>query len=167
MQTFITAIKYDQCARVLDDKRLNKQRIEAKQILLALSNPSYGWRNHPAVRMWKGLEPDLACYGEAMCWEWRIMRGKNDDKDLLNFFRRNIPTSWAGWSSDGVLQYSSHAHQYSPTRFTNTVIDSHRSNLVRKMPERYRHFWPTIPDNLPYVWPHNTPLGDYAYPLKP
>lgn len=30
---------------------------------------------------------------------------------------------------------------------------SHQSNLVRKLPEHYRKFFPDVPDNLPYVWP--------------
>ena len=30
---------------------------------------------------------------------------------------------------------------------------SHRSNLLRKMPEHYRQFWPAERDDLPYVWP--------------
>ena len=30
---------------------------------------------------------------------------------------------------------------------------SHQSNLVRKDPKHYRKFFPTVPDNLPYIWP--------------
>ena len=30
---------------------------------------------------------------------------------------------------------------------------SHRSNLLRKLPDHYRQFWPDEPDDLPYVWP--------------
>ena len=30
---------------------------------------------------------------------------------------------------------------------------SHRSNLVRKLPERYGELWPDVPPDLPYIWP--------------
>jgi len=50
MQTFLPYKDYDQCAEILDNKRLNKQILEAYQILKVLSgkSPSGAWRNHPA-----------------------------------------------------------------------------------------------------------------------
>ena len=71
MQTFLPYSDYDQSAAVLDYRRLGKQRVEAKQIMFALSDPNYGWQNHPAVRMWRGHEYQLAQYGIAICYEWR------------------------------------------------------------------------------------------------
>lgn len=163
MQTFITDSYIPLIATRLDNKRLNKQRVEAKQILLALSSPSYGWRNHPAVRMWKNHESYLACYGYHMCYEWKVLRRKRDDADLLGFFQSHIPQPWAAWwEHNGLLKYASVAFLDIPPRFVS-VIESHRSNLIRKDPAHYRKFWPDTPDNLPYVWPNNVPLKDYAY----
>ena len=62
MQTFLPYPDFAKSAACLDNKRLNKQIVECKQILMALSGESKGWRNHPAVLMWKGCECCLAGY---------------------------------------------------------------------------------------------------------
>ena len=56
MQTFITDFDMAQNAKKLDDKRLGKQRIEALQIANCLLVKESRWKNHPAVKMWKGYE---------------------------------------------------------------------------------------------------------------
>jgi hypothetical protein len=164
MQTFITHSLNSMCARVLDDRRLNKQRVEAKQILIALSNPDYGWRNHPAVRMWKGRERWLASYGWHMCYEWKHIRRKRDDANLLGFFYSHVPREWFKFDYEfPAMGYSSSAHT-DCILASEQLILSHRSNLIRKFPEHYRKFWPDVPDNLPYFWPYNVPIPkDYAY----
>lgn len=135
MQTFLPYPDFTQTARVLDYRRLGKQRVETKQLILALTKPDYGWKNHPAAKMWVGYVPLLAEYGRVMCSEWRG-RGYNDT--LLSFFEgfddvRELPP----WLGDEAF----HA--------------SHRSNLLRKDPEYYGVFgWSESPD-LPYVWPIN------------
>lgn len=57
MQTFLPYTNTLDAARALDNKRLNKQILECYQILNVLSGRSKGngWKNHPAVLMWKGL----------------------------------------------------------------------------------------------------------------
>ncbi len=62
MQIFLPFKDLQKSVSVLDNKRCGKQRIESWQILKILLNldPSKkGWRNHPAVLMWKGYEPCL------------------------------------------------------------------------------------------------------------
>jgi hypothetical protein len=56
MQTFLPYKDFKKSAKVLDNKRLGKQRVEAFQILNILlgRTKTKGWRNHPAVLMWKG-----------------------------------------------------------------------------------------------------------------
>lgn len=54
MQTFLPYSDFRRTARVLDVRRLGKQRVETLQILRALTFDDYGWRNHPAVTMWVG-----------------------------------------------------------------------------------------------------------------
>lgn len=124
-------------ARCLDNRRLGKQRVETLQILNALTNPSYGWQNHPAVKMWRGHNAHLVIYGLAICGEWK-RRGFNDatGAKIADFMPDGIeglaPPRWLG-------NAEFHA--------------SHRSNLLRKMPEHYSQFhWVEGPD-LPYVWP--------------
>jgi hypothetical protein len=124
-------------ARALDNRRLGKQRVETLQILNALTNPAYGWQNHPAVKMWRGALPHLVLYGLAICDEW-CKRGFNDTcAEKIAAFMPD--------SAEGAM----------PPRWLGNAEfhASHRSNLLRKEPEHYRQFhWIDGPD-LPYVWP--------------
>ena len=70
VQTFLPYPDFEQSARVLDLKRLGKQRVETIQIVRALTRPTYGWANHPAVLMWKGYEEALGRYGLTCCEVW-------------------------------------------------------------------------------------------------
>lgn len=135
MQTFLPYPSYHDSAQCLDRQRLGKQRVECLQILKALTDPSYGWQNHPAVRMWRGYEASLKRYSLVICAFW-IERGFNDtcfDKICA----MSIP--------DGPV----YPHWFGDEAFHR----SHQSNLIRKLPEHYRRLWPEVPDNLPYVWP--------------
>src|SRR3954462_11643166 len=71
MQTFLPYPEFARSAAVLDTSRLGKQRVETLQILRALTLPEYGWRNHPAVQMWRGRIPALVNYGLAAVQDWR------------------------------------------------------------------------------------------------
>lgn len=140
MQTFLPLPDYAESARVLDYKRLGKQRVECKQILLAMNKTSGGWVNHPATKMWRGYEIELARYGFAMCREW-VSRGYNDS--LAVFF------------TDVVRKYHAEGRNpYCPPWLGNEELHaSHRSNLLRKDPLYYGKFnWVETPF-LPYVWP--------------
>jgi hypothetical protein len=70
MQTFLPYSSFERSAEVLDYRRLGKQRVEAYQILCALSDSKYGWQNHPAIRMWRGYDAALIAYYSAVCREW-------------------------------------------------------------------------------------------------
>ena len=89
MQTFLPYSDFEKSAKVLDYRRLGKQRVEGYQIMKALLNltESKAWRNHPATAMWRGHEGALALYCKTMCEEW-IRRGYNDS--LLPFFNEYI-----------------------------------------------------------------------------
>lgn len=135
MQTFLPYPDFAQSAAALDYRRLGKQRVEAKQIYLALTEPDYGWKNHPAVKMWIGHETALLAYGATICSEWRA-RGYKDS--LLPWFNERF-----------CGQFLQFPHWLLDEKFCL----SHRSNLVRKDPDFYRPLFPNVPDNLPYIWP--------------
>ncbi len=126
---------FDETARCLDWRRLGKGRVEAKQIHLAISDPSYGWQNHPIVNAWRGSADALCLYGITMCKEW-IRRGYIDNQ--LPWFQERLTTStpnmpkWLG---------------------REDFHRSHKSNLLRKDPAHYGPLWPDVPPNLEYVWP--------------
>lgn len=146
MQTFLPYESFVSTAKVLDYKRLGKQRVEAKQILeILLEGPSKSlsrWKHHPAVLMWEGHEYYLASYGMTMCDEW-IRREYTDN--LIQYFvdARNEVLSDG---SDGML--------VPPWIGFKPFHLSHMSNLVRKDPVHYGwQFGPGVPADLPYYWP--------------
>lgn len=144
MQTFLPFPDDRASATVLDDRRLGKQRVEVLQVLRALTFVDYGWRNHPAVRMWRGFVPALVAYGVAVCDEWTA-RGRADAvKEGLLAFTGGREPDRARLREGGQLP---------PWFGCDAVHQSHRSALVRKDPVHYRPFFPDVPDDLPYVWP--------------
>lgn len=137
MQTFLPYRDFKRSARVLDRKRLGKQRIETKQIYLALTNQNYGWQNHPAVNMWRGYEKALLKYGIEICKEWR-KRGYKDEQ--------------LGWFS---LRYSEHKERIKYPKWLGMpeFHKSHRANLIRKDGTHYRkHFMGYYRLDMPYMW---------------
>ena len=77
MQTFLPYADFVASAKALDQKRLGKQRVETIQVLRGLITPGYGWRHHPAVKMWRGYEEGLVRYGLDMVDVW-IATGRAD-----------------------------------------------------------------------------------------
>lgn len=59
MQTFLPYPDFRATAKVLDRQRLGKQRVETKQILLALERPGTptGWGRHPQLECGKATKP--------------------------------------------------------------------------------------------------------------
>ncbi|MET0716421.1 MAG: MSMEG_6728 family protein [Mycetocola sp.] len=144
MQTFLPYPSFAESARVLDRARLGKQRVEALQLLRAVTIPTYGWRNHPAAKMWRGYVPALTRYGLEMTDAW-IERGHSDTvrEQVLLFapevaFLSQDELDLPPWIGDEALHIS------------------HRSNLIRKDPAHYGPLFPGVPDDLPYVWPAPT-----------
>ena len=135
MQTFLPYPDFAAAARCLDPVRLGKQRVEVYQIVRTLDGVTKGWRNHPAVRMWRGYEAALLDYGAAICREWVELGRLDTVAGKLLDHARPGPSVDPPWLGDPAL----HA--------------SHRSNLLRKDPEWYGRFGWTEPPDLPYVWP--------------
>lgn len=133
MQTFLPFPNFEKTARVLDSRRLGKQRVEAFQILniiLGRTN-SLGWRNHPAVKMW-GKNPNaLKVYFNKIVSEWERRGFQNSMK------RETVrgPVVFPSWIGDRKF----HA--------------SHRSNLLRKDKNHYSKFNWREKDDIPYFWP--------------
>lgn len=141
MQTFMPFPCFGMSARVLDRQRLGKQRVETIQILKALTLPKYGWKNHPAVKMWRGHELRLVAYGVVMCDEW-IRRGYKDTcrEKILSFVDMgNVRLTKDNWDPKWLNDEALHA--------------SHRSNLLSKDPDYYAQFGWSEEPGMKYVWP--------------
>ena len=132
MMTFVVSSNLVECAKALDYRRLGKQRVEAYQILRTLRGHSHGWKNHPAVKMWRGYEDALALYMNAMIEEW-IARGYRNTMKLEEISSSPAFPWWFTWKP---------------------LHDSHKAALNRKMPSWY-HFDVDEPfEKHGYIWPH-------------
>ncbi|MFG2450040.1 MSMEG_6728 family protein [Streptomyces sp. NPDC048512] len=149
MQTFLPYPDFTRSAEVLDRARLGKQRVEALQVLRGLIVPGYGWRHHPAVRMWTGYEEALVRYGLDVCAVW-VTNGRADTcaATLTADFERHRPGVPVR-----VLRQLAEARELPPWLGDPAFHRSHQSALLRKAPEVYAAFFPDVPDDLPYVWP--------------
>ncbi|RRO18667.1 cytoplasmic protein [Saccharopolyspora rhizosphaerae] len=149
MQTFLPYPSFDESAAVLDDRRLGKQRVEALQVLRALTREGYGWQHHPAVAMWAGYEEALACYGLAMCGAWTVT-GRPDTCEVS--IREDLLET-TGLTAVRSQDELAEAGELPPWWGDPLFHRSHQSALVRKHPEHYRRFFDGVPDDMPYVWP--------------
>jgi len=144
MQTFLPYPDFVESARVLDQKRLGKQRVETLQVLRGLTVANYGWRHHPAVKMWHGYTEALVRYGLEMCAAWSA-QGRADTvaATLLAEYDRPVRTQ----------TQLARVAALPPWLGDEAFHRSHRSSLLRKDPTHYRPLWPDDPDDLDYVWP--------------
>lgn len=138
MQTFLPYPDIKQSLKVLDNKRLGKQRVEAYQIISAitgrpkLDGTQYkGWLNHPCSVMWRDYVPALKLYFNMSLVIWEE-RG----------FTNNMSHELTG---DSRIKFP---HWLGNERFHS----SHRANLLRKDSEYYsKHGWTENPED-PYIW---------------
>ena len=137
MQTFLPYESFRKSAKVLDWRRLGKQRVEGMQIINAIEGkkrkdgkPYKGWLNHPATVMWRPYIDALKVYTNVIIKEW-IYRGYNNNMNLYVVSNRVKFPHWLGKES---------------------FHSSHRANLLRKDYEYYSQFgWKENPKS-PYVW---------------
>ena len=148
MQTFLPHADFERSARALDTKRLGKQRVECIQVVRGLTVPGYGWRHHPAVKMWRGHEEALGRYALTCCEVWVE----------LGFGDTCAATILTDLDSAGVSEVRTQDVLADAGALPSWLGDedfhrSHQSSLVRKDPAFYGPRFPAVPDDLPYVWP--------------
>jgi hypothetical protein len=153
VQTFLPYPSFEETARVLDTRRLGKQRVETLQIVRALTRPDNGWRHHPAVRMWRGYEEALGAYGAVICGEWR-RRGFADTCGVK--IMDDLAAAGMAVPVRTELELRE-AGKLPPWLGDEGLHRSHQSALVRKDPEFYGPQFGDVPADLPYVWPDGAP----------
>ena len=144
MQTFLPDPDFARTASLLDPKRLGKQRVEALQVFRATHVPGYGWRHHPAAKMWRGYEESLVAYGVAICDAWTALGHADTVRATLVQELGREPRPQAQLERLELVP---------PWLGHEAFHRAHRSALVRKDAEWYRPLFPDVPDDLPYVWP--------------
>ena len=141
MQTFLPYPSFTKSALSLDYRRLGKQRVEGRQILEILlgETDGGGWKNHPAVKMWRGYESALAEYVLCICDVWVNIHGYKDNQakivqKLMDKHHLHLPVA-PPWFGDPRLHLS------------------HQSRLIQKDSYFYEDVFPDAPKNIPYWWP--------------
>jgi len=133
MQTFLPYPDFIKSIKVLDYRRLGKQRVETFQVLNILleRTPTKGWRNHPVTRMWTGYEEALKLYQNYTIKEW-VDRGYKNTMQYEEILPdKLVMPVWFG---------DENFHR------------SHRSNLLRKDYEYYSQYFDE-PSDIEYYWP--------------
>lgn len=135
MQTFLPYNDFRKSLECLDNKRLGKQRLEARQILHIVMGTakSSAWKNHPAVKMWMKYPKALAIYYNTCLEIWEERGFKNVKLTKIPLVMTSITPfpGWFGWKE---------------------FHESHQSNLLRKNQEHYGKYF-NVSNDLPYIWP--------------
>ena len=140
MQTFLPYKDFKKTAQVLDDKRLFKQLVEARQIINLIttgktkSGRKYrGFLNHPAKFMWEGYSDALKEYANEMLIEARRRKKVKTSMRKLSVGQITCP-KWLG---------------------NKNFHSSHKSALLKKDYSYYKQFkWKEKP-KIDYIWPNN------------
>lgn len=136
VNTFIIADTAEECAKLLDFKRLGKQRVEAHQIINILEGKSTGgWTSHPIVKMWKNDLNLLKHYHNCCVNEWM----KRGYKNNMNLYEDIDEISYPWWFTWKSLQIS------------------HICSLLRKDEEYYKKIFKLSKDeekfmDFGYIW---------------
>lgn len=148
MQTFLPYADYAQSAAVIDDSRLGNQCYRECVTLfnIIVEERKGGWSTHPACRMWQEHPGGLAAYSRALA----IEMGRRKKEDGSPKWRPEVVQRWSTFWHKQAKRLNT---QPPPWLGDESLHLSHRSNLLRKMPEHYRQYWPDERDDLPYVWP--------------
>lgn len=141
VNTFVIDSDHENTAKILDYRRLGKQRVEARQMITAIEEfekngvKSKGWFNHPGTQMWIGYVENLKLYFNVMCKEW-VNRGYKQNMDFyeLDPIKSQIKPYWVEWKP---LHYS------------------HMASLLRKDTKYYytKLTYPYLYNIFGYIWP--------------
>jgi len=123
VNTFITYSDLKKNFKILDYKRLGKQRLEAKQILNVLEGKQEGYKNHPIVKMWQDHIPGLKVYLNYCIDEW-VSRGYNNtmQKETIDLSENDVD------NEIDLLPWWC---------FNKQVQNTHKASLIRKDPDYY------------------------------
>lgn len=150
MQLFLPFPNFRLTAACLDDRRLNKQIVEARQVYDILNNSptcraTKAQRNHPIITTWQWLEKapyhKLSAYIATLAEEFYIRTG-NSHK-----------------SADGITQNPANISAEFPAAFHA----AHRCALAAKQPTHYNTHFTIVAINpcINYLW-YSPKLGWYT-----
>ena len=119
----------------LDLKRLKRQKVAIKKVINTLEGKSDYNAHHPAILMWENSLEWLKKYFNAICKElkYRAYPTGEEPYEIIEDLCFE-PQWWGNWRFHLAQQ----------------------SNLVKKDSVFYQRYFPSVPSNLPYIWPDMT-----------
>lgn len=137
MMTFLPYEDYEKSVKVLDNKRLGKQRVECLQLINILEGKqtSNGWKNHPALKMWVGHIDSLKFYCNCCIDEW-VDRGFKNTMKKYDVNSNSEKPWWVG-------------HENLHRSMRSRLIEKDKNFYLSKFPndEGYnngKYFWPIM-----------------------
>lgn len=141
MQTFLPKISFEKSAKILDYRRLNKQKLECVTIHRIITGNGIikdgrypGYSFHPATIMWLGYHDCLAYYFNSMVIEWKNR----------------------GYVNNMSLMKHKHSFDFPPFIGLRKFHSAHRAKLLGKNYGFYSKYgWSEMPMSIvdPYYWP--------------
>ena len=136
LNTFIPDLNFQICASLLDDKRLFKQAIEAKQIITILTTGKtkddrdypLSMKHHPIVKAWNGYVFTLKHYCNCM---------------LREIDKRHK------WNCEVILYPLDETFGNFPPWLNYEVCRMYQAHLVRKDPFHYKF---DVDPTIPFDW---------------
>jgi hypothetical protein len=155
VNNFLISPIFSETAKILDNKRLGKQRVETFQIINILDRKNkntkkrVGFVNHPAVKAWEGHSDALKQYCNAMLEEWES-RGFNNN---MKYYPDKPTIDYPKWI------------------YCEKIHMSHKARLVQKDRHHYAPLFPEVLDTeymkLGYIWPSKWTLDQLkALPVE-
>ena len=136
VNTFLISSDFSSSAKILDNKRLFKQCVEAKQIiniLVDVTESKTGFKSHPAVKQWTGYVNSLKDYYNCHLKE---VFARGHWKTQMQLYEINGPIEHPWFVSCQQFHYS------------------HMASLKRKNPEYYSFLsYPEKYNQHGYLWP--------------
>jgi len=138
MQSFSPLYTYEDCAKVLDNKRCFKNALEAYQVLRVIRGiTKRGWRNHPVTKMWSNNPNSYVEYALYFTNEWRARGFKTTlDNKLKELYVAGENTDKPKWW--GIESF--HASHRQTLLFKNF---EHYTRFGWKETPVYQYWWPT------------------------
>lgn len=124
------------------------------ELVFGEPDDEFGPAPAPLVAMWVGYEAALAGYSVA-CAATLVSFGVTDASRPLALAQTTRELRQGG--DDMPLEMP-------PWLMDIDVLRSHRSNMMRRWPDRYN--WPRTPELMPYLWPVVDDSGGYTLKIS-
>ena len=154
VNTFLVHQDFKIAVKILDNRRLGKQRVEARQLIDTIDKLKSGqadkkisWSNHPITLSWINHVDSLKLYFNCVVQEW-INRGFNNNYELFELSDNIIHPYWI---------YNKKIHYSMMSQLVQKDSEYYSpDNLRDKIPNELYDYFLSLPSEYSsygYIWP--------------